>query len=199
MYIKRDTFDVKDVFRNELPLITDDNVREFTVYCLSKAPAYWWEAHSSKVHHFKDERKRGGRILHAKRVFRVADMMCEAHSITGKKRDYVLSAALVHDTCIWGLDDKPWSQKAMPNHPLMAVMHVKWCFDTFVKEFELKYQNTCKPGITNEDSLTICSIIHTHMGKWGTEPPQTVEQWVLHEADMVASREYIKVIPLKKK
>jgi len=194
------------VFPNELSEIESTSLSMFTKYVLLRAPEYWWEVESSRRHHFPDERKKHGRVLHAKRALRVSMALCEVESIIDIDRDIVLSAALLHDICVWGEEDKPRSDKALPEHPALAANMIRMLYIEYGNEISyrlslmifytftgMRVKNFMPSSVTVE---RLALAIESHMGKWGNKEPIGKIANIVHIADLIASREYIKVIPL---
>jgi hypothetical protein len=203
---------INSIFNNELSYILDPRLNSFTRYCLLLAPEYWYHAPSSvDHHHYKDEWKKGGRVLHAKRTCRVAMALCDACSIGDLDRDIVLSGALLHDICVWGADDEPVSNRALPQHPKLAADKIRQVYSTY--RFNTppimwprvllnmftggKKMDNYAPGFVTIERLA--NIIESHMGKWGNKEPMSNIAKILHTADLITSRDYIRVTPLGKK
>ena len=86
----------------------------FTMHLLNVAPKSFWERPASHNHHPEDERGEYGDIIHTIRVAKTADILCQIQNITGVSRDMVISAAVNHDLCRYGLNDD--SDKTVPEH-----------------------------------------------------------------------------------
>jgi HD superfamily phosphohydrolase YqeK len=85
--------------QEELNLIRDEEVREWTKETLKNAPEYFWvaQASSSGKYHPACTCKDGGLITHVKRVVYLANRLCEGWGIFDIDRDTVLSACILHD------------------------------------------------------------------------------------------------------
>lgn len=162
-------------FRNELALIKDDNIRVFTVLALDQAPRYWWTQESSKKHHYKDERKKGGRVKHARRCAKLAVVVAEALSVDP---DLLISASLLHDICVRGVEDTPSSDRALPDHGLLV---------------EKKLADLINHYQDSDWLQELIGLIESHMGKWGTIQPNTRMEAAFHLIDLIASRDFVKI------
>ena len=98
------------------------------------------------------------------------------------ERDLLISASLLHDICIRGSRDKQNSNKAEPNHPVLAVLAIAGV----VSRLEIQF-------LEHDWVMTLVGLVDTHMGKWGSAEPTTELQKLFHMVDMIASRDYVKV------
>ncbi|KKL85976.1 hypothetical protein LCGC14_1949350 [marine sediment metagenome] len=177
-------------FSTELDLIEDEDFRAFTERVLNAAPDYFWSVPSSSSHHPEDERIEGGRVLHARRCVRLANDICDA--MDGSlfsvylKRDILISAALVHDICIRGSNDRPSSDKAMYDHGKIAYF--------FIRDAAHKLVGRELHPVMPIGALT--GLVESHMGRWGPTPPTGYAQVLFHLIDYIVSRESIRVEPL---
>ncbi len=86
-------------FEDELKLIFDDDVREFTRLCVVTAPNYFFTdcpASSTGKYHPISELGPDGTMLHTKKVFTVAYELCRGLDCE-QSRDEILSACIIHD------------------------------------------------------------------------------------------------------
>jgi 23S rRNA maturation-related 3'-5' exoribonuclease YhaM len=89
----------EQVFKDELELIFDKKVREFTRLCIVSAPDYFFTdcpASSTGKYHPLNELGPDGTIIHTKKVFTVAYELCRGMDCEDN-RDVILAACLVHD------------------------------------------------------------------------------------------------------
>ncbi|MCK9543590.1 MAG: HD domain-containing protein [Novosphingobium sp.] len=88
-----------DIFNNELNLIKNHDVRKWTKDTLENAPDYFWiaQASSSGKYHPACTNRKGGLLIHVKRVVYLANRLCEGWGLFGIERDIVLSACILHD------------------------------------------------------------------------------------------------------
>ena len=113
-----------EMFKEELDLIFNNNIKEFTKICLMVAPDYFFidcPASSSGKYHPIDEIGADGCIIHTKRVVTVAydlsrGLGCE------ENRDAIISACIIHDLRKQGLYR---SGHSMKNHPDLGAQLVE--------------------------------------------------------------------------
>jgi len=109
-----------NTFSEELALIFDDSIREFTRLCIVSAPDYFFvdcPASSTGKYHPIDELSSDGTIIHTKKCFVVAYELCKGLECEDS-RDEILSACLVHDLRKQGIEK---SGHTVKNHPELAV------------------------------------------------------------------------------
>lgn len=165
-------------FKDELELIRNEDVRAFTFCGLRQAPEYWWTVESSKTYHYKDERKKSGRVKHAKRCAKLAYSIAGALQIDDIGTDLLVSASLLHDICVRGMDDEPCSDKAIFEHPL--------CVRVKLGGLIGQYRNHLWV-------IPLLGLIETHMGRWCSIPPRTELEKLFHLVDVIASRDFVKI------
>ena len=107
------------IFKDELELILDLNIREFTKLCLSESPDYIFTdcpSSSSGKYHPISELGADGNILHTKKVVTVAYILCRGLDCE-EYRNEILSACIIHDLVKQG---KKKSGHTLKNHPSLA-------------------------------------------------------------------------------
>ena len=174
------------IFDKELSYIRDFKYVNFVLLVLCNTNDYHKIAPAASIrkgskNHPSDERKKGGLVLHTKRVFRLLiDLLKTTQfELCDDEIDMLLVAAILHDMAKFP-DGK--SKKTNHNHA-----------DIMAKE--IRELNT---AITSEsDRYRIARYVETHNGKWGKEKPATYFENLLHYADYIASRDYVKIKPLK--
>ena len=163
----------------EVCWIKNPRLRELVTEILEHAPAQFWTAPSSRSgkHHPTDEFDTGGRILHTKRVVRVAKDLARSFNMSQRETDWAIAGALVHDMGMHVADDVYYGHGGL----LLNV----------VKEFKSQLD------ILNDQYIVrLAEIVQLHMGVF--DAPFRVA-WddkvalVLQLSDYVASRTYIKV------
>ena len=154
----------------EVNKIGDNSIRTFVKELLDIIPSHFWDAPSSSTgkYHPPDEHTKGGLVLHTQRVCKAAEVLMRA-SFPPIEMDVIRASCILHDTARFGLDEKP-SIHSLGNHAELAAAFIE------------------KEGAGRLDVSKIQSCVKRHMGKWGKEPPETKEEWIVHLADMVASQ-----------
>jgi hypothetical protein len=111
-------------FKEELDLIFDTKIKQFTEICLMVSPDYFFNdcpASSSGKYHPIDELSWDGTIIHTKRVVTVAYDLCRGLGAE-QNRDAIISACIIHDLRKQGLIGTGHTQK---NHPDLAAQLVE--------------------------------------------------------------------------
>ena len=173
-------------FASELEMIKDPYIRAAVGdYLRLATPDYFWEtgASSSGRYHPVFSQGAGGLVRHTKAVVWFANELLRAepyNSLTDEDKDCVISACILHDTCKYGIID--YDKKEYKQHALNAAVN----FEEFAKDYPL-----------SDESLTaICKAILCHMGHWAErseERPSTTIDQCVHEADYIASRNFIQI------
>lgn len=173
------------IFKEELDLIYDYNIRRFTEICLIVAPDYFFTdcpASSSGKYHPLDELSWDGCIIHTKRVVTVAYLLsrglgCEEH------RDIIVSGAIIHDLRKQGLER---SGHTVRNHPDLAA-----------KLVEDVQRDT---NILNNNQFNMLrNCVGYHYGVWGSGKwvkPITdfsMEELCVYISDYIASKKELSV------
>ena len=142
----------------------------FTTSLLNVAPKSFWERPSSRNHHPEDERGQYGDIIHTIRVAKTVTLLCDIPNITGTPRDILVSVAILHDTCRYGLNDE--ANYTVTEHALL------------VRQLAKEHRIECK------FDEPIFNLIENHMGRWGQKiyTPKLSFNAILHIADTVCAR-----------
>lgn len=174
-----------EVFKDELKLIFNDNIREFTRICVVTAPDYFFTdcpASTTGKYHPIDELGSDGTMLHTKKVFTVAYALCRAMGCEDH-RDQILSACIIHDLRKQGLTKSGHTTK---NHPALAADLVE------------EVQNATML-LDNESYEIIRNGVGYHYGLWSTAPwskpleSYTPEELCVYLSDYIASKREIEV------
>jgi 23S rRNA maturation-related 3'-5' exoribonuclease YhaM len=173
------------VFEQELELIFDPSIREFTRLCIMSAPDYIFldcPASSTGKYHPISELGPDGTILHTKKVFTVAYELSRGLDCEDN-RDEILSAAIIHDLRKQGLEKSGHTAKT---HPLLGAK--------LVEEVQEATQ------ILSDKSFTIIrNAVGHHYGPWSSgawkKPLSefTPEELCVYLSDYVASKKCIEV------
>lgn len=174
-----------ELFKDELKLIYDEGIREFTKLCLIAAPNYFFldcPSSSSGRYHPINELGVDGIIIHSKRVFTVAYELCRGLGCEDK-RDQISSACIIHDLRKMGLTR---SGHTVKNHPGLAA--------DLVEEVQ-----TATQMLSNESYNIIRNCVGYHYGPWSISPwskklsEYTIEEMTLYISDYIASKRCISV------
>lgn len=174
-----------DVFAEQLELIYDETIREFTRLCICAAPDYIFldcPASSTGKFHPIDELAGDGNIIHTKKIFTVAYQLSRGLECENS-RDEILSACLIHDLRKQGLKKSGHTAK---NHPSLAAQLVKEVQDATQMLSDKSYniiRNSCG----------------YHYGPWSTKEwkkdldDYTREELTVYLSDYIASKREIHV------
>ncbi len=159
-----------------LRLIGNDKVRNFVIRCLLAAPKYFWRiaASSSGKYHPALSLGKGGLVRHTILAVKYGKALCEENSITDLRRDIIISALILHDTCKAGVEDIE-DHSHYRRHAYLP------------REYYGGIAIQYLPKMSN----MIFDLIDSHMGEWSEIPetiPKTREQKITHYADYLASR-----------
>jgi HD superfamily phosphohydrolase YqeK len=149
------------VLENELNLIKDEKIREWTKATLDNAPDYFFIAQASSTgkYHPQCTCKKGGLITHVKRATYIANRLCDGYGITSIDRDIVLSAIILHDIAKTPSNDPRYTYADYENHPINAEKY-------FASKELLKYSEDLDDTFAEERFLKILHCIKFHMGLW---------------------------------
>jgi len=181
-----------DLFKNELKLIANKQVKDFTKECINIAPDYVFEdcpSSSSGKFHPIDELGGDGTIIHTKRVFTIAYELsrgfdCENH------RDEICSAALLHDMAKQGLVSNGHTVKDHPQIMAKLIAEV--------------YNDSFKSKMGRESANIIYWCVEKHYGPWSVNyggklmSSYTQEELCVYTADYIASKRFISVDHIRK-
>jgi len=172
-------------FAEELELIFDDNIKEFTRLSIIAAPDYFFTdcpASSSGKYHPISELGPDGTILHTKKIVTVAYEFCRGLGCE-HNRDEIISACLIHDLRKQGLTK---SGHTVKNHPDLAAKLV----EEIQRDTMMLY---------DESFNMIRNMVGYHYGLWSTGKwvkdlkEYTPEEMCVYLSDYIASKRCIEV------
>ena len=210
-----------DLFKQELSLIRDDQLRAFAEQCLADSPEYFFHipASSSGKYHPAYALGEGGLIRHTKAAIHIAHMIEETgipqqfyrmdllpildatptYDFQGYM-DEVFFALIFHDCMKQGLEDLRSEENAVTKHehPILAA--------NFVTEEYFKHGSALFTDTRAYNRIArITKCIASHMGKWSISryssvvlptPEMGIQQGrLVHLADYLASRKCLEYIP----
>jgi len=173
-------------FKEELELIFDDTIREFTRLCVIFSPDYFFEdcpASTSGKYHPIDELGPDGTIIHTKKVVTVAYELCRAMECE-HNRDEILAACIIHDLRKKGKVST--TGHTLKEHPNLAA--------ELVEEVQSDTQM-----LSNKSFKIIKNSVGYHYGQWGTDPwvkpltEYTLEEQCVFLSDYIASKKCFSV------
>jgi putative nucleotidyltransferase with HDIG domain len=168
---------------NIIDEISDKKLRKLLEGYLLSLPDQLSElgASSSGKYHSTIENGPGGLFRHCRVVCGVIRTIAEA---MGQSLDSEKVAAIIHDLGKYGVDAT--QKHTIADHPIVgAQMFREYCSKKRLDDE------------TKEKVVKICKMVECHSGRWNTNKyipglvmptPVTMEQHILHWADMIASR-----------
>jgi len=181
-----------EIFKEELDLIANSRIKEFTEVCIMESPDYVFEdcpSSSSGKYHPVEELGSDGTILHTKKVFALAYELSRALDVE-KYRDEICAGALLHDLMKQGAVK---SGHTVREHPQLMAKKVS---DVYNQKFE---------GRLNKKSfLMIYTSIFFHYGPWTDKSVAkdlksfSMVELAVYLADYVSSKRFVHVDHTKK-
>ena len=178
--------DMNTFFNNELAMVVNDNVRNFTELCLAAAPDYIFTdcpSSSSGKYHPADELDGNGCVIHTRRVVHMMNLIADGMD-DFNHRDEAIAACLIHDLRKQGIEK---SGRTVSDHGDLAAALV----------MEVAVAN---PGIISDEQFEmIYNAVGCHYGPWAGgnwkmnnfHADADVFCRLVHTADYLASRKEI--------
>jgi HD superfamily phosphohydrolase YqeK len=178
--VEIEVIELKEELYKIVKSISDISIKVWTEAMLSVAPAAFWDkaASSTGKYHKADENGVNGQVVHTLRVCAVVVHLVNMEKLTVVERDILLSAAVIHDICKYGVDGK--TEHTLLEHPLLV---------------DKLRQNSIVLLPSCAFDQAIIETVEQHSGRWSSEPilnPTKLGK-LLHIADFVASRNNIEV------
>jgi len=169
-----------DVLKEQIALMKDEKIKEFTIKTLENSPDYFYTAAASSTGKYHPECtiKEGGLIVHVKRAVYFAERLCSGWGIELKEKDIVISATILHDIAKTGKGTGTYED--FENHPLNAA-----------KYFSLS------EGVVMDEVVFINRCIENHMGLWTPAKIKkpikdyTLSELLVYTADYMAASKFV--------
>ena len=168
-----------EYFKNELDLIQNPEVRDFTAQALLFAPEYFWvnPSSSSGKYHPPQSQGIGGLRRHTRAVVYFSTIFIRAFDCE-QWNDEIISAAILHDIMKYGLT--AGAKHTVKDHAFMVT-------DVLKQTWKIK-------KIDKEVAKRIDSAIKFHMGRWSSPEDKRkpldeyhIIELIVHLADMASS------------
>ncbi len=187
---RRKMYDIS-FFSTELGWIKDPALRFTTKKALEAAPKWFWTAPASSTakYHPPDSNGEGGLARHNAKVTWLAYKYAECFNLDS---DVMVVAALLHDFDKFGPEDEMELGKDRPHYKSHAVIGADILQKRFA-EFS-KDADQLHPDELRNKWDAACSLIRSHTGRWGKCHPFTLEQKLLHIADVSAAHKELVAI-----
>lgn len=182
------------VLENELSLIQDKEIRNWTRVTLANVPNYFYiaRASSSGKYHPECTNKVGGLIIHIKRAVYIANRLCSGYGMEEIDKDIVISATILHDIAkvpgitVAKLYGMTVTENDFVNHPINAEKY-------FASKKLLEYSEDIDDTFAEEQFLQILYCIKFHMGLWSPKSIKkqlieyTLKELLVYTADYIAT------------
>lgn len=173
-----------EIFKDELALINDGVLRDFTEFYLDEnyVPDYFWHIGASSTGKFHPAfaQGEGGLVRHTKAVVMIEQELLRMSSYAYMKedyKDYATIACILHDTAKYGLDE--FDKSEYEYHGENASKNIDTAWVNFFGEHA---------------PYLLTHAVHSHMGQWTTdERPFTTIDRLVHLSDYIASRNFIDI------
>lgn len=181
-------------FENELKLIKDEDVRNWTMEVLKHVndKFYHEPASTTGKYHPSYALGEGGLYRHTVAAVKIANCIRENDSVfdtlNDENYDYIIAALILHDVCKCG---KEWQYKHTRHaHPLYASELIEEVLGSNSDDAKKNYY-----------VITVKSLVASHMGQWNRctwdkavlPIPTSDEAKVVHLCDYLASRKFLEV------
>lgn len=169
-------------FKNEIDWISTPERREYAKVLIENAPDYFFSvpASSSGKYHPPFDLGNGGLIRHTRCVAYFAKALCVAQMEDIDTTDMAIISAIAHDIQKQG-DGRV--SHTVTEHPILAAK--------YMQEMRAHVPN----AFTDEQFDDMLSAVRAHMGQWGGKDglpvPKTHFDFIVHDADYIASRKEI--------
>ena len=171
------------LFANELNYIHDPKIREFAKRLIEGAPEYFFHApaSSSGKYHPPFDLGEGGLVRHTRCVAYFANCFGISHMADQRSIDMLVTCAIAHDIKKQG--EGEFGQHTVTEHPTLAANYI------------LDMGGAMPDVFTDKELAIMYNAVQSHMGQWGAKDglpvPKTTFDFMLHDADYVASRKEI--------
>ncbi len=183
-----------NIFKNELEMIKDKELKKFAEYCLVRLPDYFFKvpASSTGKYHPSYTLGEGGLIRHTKAAIKIANDLLNLEQYQDLESDLIIFALLFHDGLKKG---DPESRYTLVQHPILAAEFIWENLKDYVVVNDIPGHEIFIDKIDN-----IQALIKTHMGQWNYDyrskkevlpKPTTEAQKFVHLCDYLASRKYL--------
>lgn len=172
-------------FASELSHISDETLRNLVRdYMNDEVPAYFWTigASSSGKYHPCFSQGEGGLVRHTRAVVMFLDELMKMSTYAYMKqeyKDYAYAAAIIHDTCKYGMGAEMDKSAYMEHDKNAAKLFEAYCMERGYRVSEF-----------------LLGAVRSHMGQWAGDKedrPFTNIDRAVHMADYMASRNFIDI------
>ncbi len=179
-----------ELFKEELNYIKNDRIKNGVKILIDNLPDYFFEVPASSTGKYHPEYASGerGLLRHTKAVVRLGYEILSTETFgdnyTSDQKDLMIVSMLLHDSIKHGINHDKYVKF---EHPLLACEYID--------------NNSSKTELTETELFYIKEGIKTHMGQWNVDykgnevlpKPQNGMQRIIHLADLLASKKFIKI------
>lgn len=173
----------KVFIEEEIRNLYSEKLKDFLREAVKDFPDYFWSAPASlEKYHYPDERKKGGLVLHVRRLIKVIESMVILQELNMWERDVLIASAILHDSFARGIPPhtKGYSD---PFHPIYP--SERFPFNGYADRF-----------IDKKIYDEIMDCVVSHLGRYSVHPIMYSKKklaTVFQISDHLASRDYIKI------
>ena len=175
-----------EIFTWELNQLSEParNFLEYAIINIIPERFWWIPPSSSGRHHPICTRRKGGLVIHTKRVVYFAHQLIEAQQLPREANETIIVAAVLHD--IAKKDKYTDYETEYVNHPVIAA--------ELLEDHKGELKRVFAGDNFSNFFLQVCELIKYHMGPWTPDKIKkpleryTIEEKTLYFADYLASR-----------
>jgi hypothetical protein len=174
----------KIFIEEEIKKISNIELQAFLREAVKDFPDYFWISPASlEKYHYPDERKKGGLVLHVRRVCKLVDVFVNMQELNLWERDVLLTAGILHDSFARGIPPmtKGYSDQFHPLYPTERFPYNGYA-DRFIKDKKI-YDEIMECVVSHSGRYSVHTILHSK------KKLATFFQMV----DYIASRDFIMV------
>jgi HD superfamily phosphodiesterase len=175
------------MFTDELALIKNDEIRQFTELVLKSIPVPVWDKPSSSTGKFHPPHSQGHRGLyrHTQAVVVLSVKLAEVFELNPEDTDIVIAASILHDILKYGVVPGKWTTKTHPEDAAKLIGLI-----------------AKKTGFNRELTAKLASGVSRHMGRWSQDKPSFHESFtkiemIVHIADVIAANKRVHILDLE--
>lgn len=173
----------KTFIEEEIRKVSSKGLQSFLRETVNDFPDYFWTVPASlEKYHYPDERKKGGLVLHVRRLCKITDSMVVLEQLNLWERDVLISSSILHDSFARGIppNTKGYSDPFHPIYPIERFPYNGYA-DRFIEK--KVYDEIMDCVVSHSGVHSIHPIMHSKkkLAK------------IFQTMDYLASRDYIKV------
>lgn len=166
---------IRHIFKGELSLIKDREVKNFVVRILNfiQDDFFSMPTSSTKKYHPDLCNEENGLMLHTKMVCHYANVLLGVTGADQKDKDIIIAACILHD-----IAKKAKYEKDSNDYQLHAEIASHIIDDVFMVEEE-------KIKVEKSQIALMKKVVSSHMGIFGNKPPKTIKGMSISEMILI--------------